>query len=140
MNAGRTILMAAMISIAPLPATAEDAAPLLDRWYTALFDIDRDAFQALLADEAVIRLEDLAIDQTKDEFIAALDDWEDASKDADFAWQSDPEAPASETEATALVCYRFPANTIMTRETFRFESGRVIESVQKGIGDSCDDF
>lgn len=132
--------MIAALSFLPLPADAQEGTPVLDAWYAALFEVDRTAFSQLLADEAIIRLEDFGIEQTKDEFISALDEWEEAIKDADFAWQTDPDAAGNAEEATALVCYRFPTNTLMTREFFRFREGKVVESVQKSIGDSCEDF
>lgn len=136
----RAALISFAVALMPLAAQAQEAHPVLEKWYAALFDIDRASFETLLADGAVVKLEDFGVEQTKTEFIDALDEWEDASKDADFAWQIDPEAPNTGDEATALVCYRFPTNTLMTREAFRFQDGKVFESVQKSIGDSCDDF
>jgi hypothetical protein len=72
------------------PARADDA--LLERWYAALFDADREAISELLSDDATIRLEDLGVTQTKTEFIAALDEWEEIVQTANFAWQIDAEA------------------------------------------------
>lgn len=140
MKACTIALTAISLCMMPLPALGDDVSPLLETWYTALFNVDRSAFSTLLADGAVIRLEDLAIEQTREEFIESLDAWEEASKESDFAWQADPDGANTASVGTALVCYRFPDNTIMTRETFRFVDGKVVESVQKGIGDSCDDF
>jgi hypothetical protein len=120
------------------PARADDA--LLDRWYAALFDADREAISELLSDNATIRLQDLGVTQTKTEFIAALDEWEEIVQTANFAWQIDAEAAQDPNQATALVCYQFPDNELMIREVFSFDGGRITGSVQSTVSDSCEEF
>ncbi|MEQ8480806.1 MAG: nuclear transport factor 2 family protein [Hoeflea sp.] len=113
---------------------------ILERWYTALFDVDREALSELLADEALIRLEDLGVTQTKAEYIASLDEWEEIARNTNFAWQIDAEAPQDPDQATALVCYQFPDNDLMMREIFSFGDGRITGSVQSAVGDTCEEF
>jgi hypothetical protein len=113
---------------------------LLDRWYTALFDVNRLAIADLLADDAVITLEDLGVTQTKAEFIEALDEWEDAIKNANLAWQLEEGAEASATTASVLVCYQFPENEMMIREVFGFRGTKIVSSVQTTVGESCENF
>ena len=105
-----------------------------------MFDVNRVAIADLLADDAVIKLEDLDISQTKAEFIEALDEWEEIVKTANFAWQVDESAPVDENSATVLVCYQFPDNELMIRETLGFRDGKIISSVQTNASDSCEDF
>jgi len=140
MSAIRT-LTAAMALAAVLngsPCVAQNS--LLDRWYTAMFDVNRVAIDDLLAEDAVIQLEDLGLSQTKAEYMDALDEWEDIVKTANFAWQIEEGAPADETNATVLVCYQFPDNELMIREAFTFRDGKIISSVHKTVSDSCEDF
>jgi dihydroxyacetone kinase DhaKLM complex PTS-EIIA-like component DhaM len=113
---------------------------LLDRWYTALFDVNRVAITDLLADDAVITLEDLGVTQTKAEFIEALDEWEEAVKNANLAWQLEEGAEADATRASVLVCYQFPENEMMIREVFGFRDTKIISNVQTTVGDSCENF
>lgn len=140
MSAIRT-LTAAMALAAVLngsPSVAQNS--LLDRWYTAMFDVNRVAIDDLLAEDAIIQLEDLGVSRTKAEYMDALDEWEDIVKTANFAWQVEEGAPADETNATVLVCYQFPENELMIREAFTFRDGKILSSVQTNVSDSCEDF
>ncbi|MEQ8308599.1 MAG: nuclear transport factor 2 family protein [Hoeflea sp.] len=131
-------LAAGMSVVSMASARAENG--ILERWYTALFDVDREALSELLADEALIQLEDLGITQTKAEYIASLDEWEEVAQNTNFAWQIDAEAPQDADQATALVCYQFPDNDLMMREVFSFGDGRITGSVQSAVGDTCEEF
>ena len=122
------------------PVFAAPTSPLLEKWYPALFDADTDALEALLADNAEIRLDDLGIVQTKAEFLESLGEWQESTDGAKFDWKLDPAAAQSDSEATALVCYRFPSNELMTRESFTFAEGRITGSIQTTVGESCAGF
>lgn len=131
-------LVAGISGIGMGSARAENG--ILERWYTALFDVDREALSELLAEEAVIQLEDLGVTQTKAEYIASLDEWEEIAANTNFAWQIDAEAPQDADQATALVCYQFPDNDLMMREVFSFGNGKITGSVQSAVGDTCEEF
>lgn len=140
MNAVRRLTMLLVVA-ALLPASPVLAQnTLLDRWYTALFDVNRLAIADLLAEDVVINLEDLGVTQTKAEFIESLDEWEDVVKDANLAWQLDDSAEAGPNEASVLVCYQFPDNELMIREVFGFRDSKIVSSVQTTVGDSCENF
>ncbi|SOE16927.1 hypothetical protein SAMN05877838_1813 [Hoeflea halophila] len=140
MNAVRRLRMLLVVA-ALLPASPVLAqTTLLDRWYTALFDVNRLAIADLLAEDVVINLEDLGVTQTKAEFIESLDEWEDVVKNANLAWQLDDGAEAGPNEASVLVCYQFPDNELMIREVFRFRDSKIVSSVQTTVGDSCESF
>lgn len=138
----RTLLMAAIMLAGLTAATAAEEAgkTILEKWYPALFSADADTLSDLLAGDAQIRLVDLGITQTKAEFLESLDEWEDSVEGAEFDWKLDPDANLSDTEATALVCYRFPDNELMTREVFAFANGLIESSIQTTAGESCEDF
>lgn len=124
-----------------LPASSALAQnSLLDRWYSALFDVNRIALADLLAEDAVINLEDLGVTQTKAEFVEALDEWEDVVKDANLAWQIEDGTVSDLTTATVLVCYQFPDKELLIREVFEFRDSAIISSVQTTIGDTCENF
>lgn len=140
MGAVRFLIFVLMCSLAAGTVSARADSPILDRWYWALFNVDRELITELLSDNATIQLEDLGVIQTKAEFIAALDEWEEIAQTANFAWQLDSEAPQDSEQATALVCYQFPGNDLMVRESFTFDAGKITTSVQSTVGDTCDDF
>lgn len=124
-----------------LPASSALAqSSLVDRWYTALFDVNRIALTDLLAEDAVINLEDLGVTQTKAEFIEALDEWEGVVKNANLAWQIEDGTGADLTTASVLVCYQFPDNERLIREVLEFRDAKIISSVQTTVGDNCENF
>jgi hypothetical protein len=116
---------------------AEDAGAVVEKWYAALASSDSAAFEDIIASDAVITLNDLETDQNKQEFIESLGEWQDAMKGASIRHKI--ESAAADT-ASVLVCYTFPDNEALGRETFRVKDGKVAESVQMTIGDSCAEY
>ena len=129
------LVLAALISTNAFAGEAEKA--IADKWYAALSSINRTDVAALLADNAKITLGDLDVEQTKTEFLTSLDEWEDAMKGSTIRH-------AVETDAdgvlTMLVCYKFPENETLGRESFKFEAGQIIESNQETVAETCDEF
>lgn len=115
----------------------EPGKAIADRWYSALASIDRVEIAGLLADNAKITLGDIDIEQTKVEFVASLDEWEDAMKGSTIRHfiESDENGVL-----TVLVCYKFPENESMGREVFSFADGKILTSNQETIAISCADF
>lgn len=140
MTAVRSLIFLLGIGLILPVAPAAAQSSLLDRWYTALFDVNRIAIADLLAEDAVINLEDLGVTQTKAEFIEALDEWEDVAKNANLAWQLEEGTEADATKASVLVCYQFPDNEMMIREVFGFRDTKIVSSVQTTVSDSCENF
>lgn len=137
----RPLVLAVMMLGLAAPAGAQSGAhTVLDAWYAALFATDRAKLDTLLAADAEIVLEDIGITQTKPEFIGSLEEWADAIEGADLSWRLDADEPASASVATALVCYRFANNEVMTRERFVFSDGQVRTSTQIPAGDACEGF
>lgn len=117
------------------PARADEN-PTISTWYAALAASDREKLGELLADDAVIVLEDLGIEQTKAEFIAALDEWETAVDGAEIRHRID----GAENGMTAVtVCYDFPDNQLLTRELFAIDAGHITKTIQTSIADDCSD-
>ncbi len=128
------LLFCALSSAAP---AAENAEAIVEKWYAALEAVDRAAFETLIADDGVITLNDLETDQSKREFIESLDEWQDAMRGAEIRHKTETATPDT---ASVLVCYTFPGNETLGRETFRVENSKVRESVQTVIGDSCAEY
>jgi hypothetical protein len=119
-------------------ALAEDTAEaVVEKWYAALAAADSAVFQDIIADDAVITLNDLETNQSKQDFLGSLSEWEDAMKVASVRHKIETATP---DDASVLVCYTFPSNEALGRETFRVEGSKIKESVQTTIGDSCAEF
>ncbi len=134
----RLILVIAVILLATLPVPADDAQnAIIESWYSALGTADRAVFDKILADDATVILEDIDTIQTKDEFLASLDEWKNAVRNAKVRHRI---GGVEGDTMTVFVCYQFPANTTYTREIFNFRNGRIIESAQSSLGGACEGF
>ena len=127
---------ALLVAVAAMPARADEAA-VIDRWYAALLAADRAGLSELLAEDARIRLADIGVEQDKREFIASMDEWQGAVAGAAIRHRIEK----SENGVTSvIVCYDFPANDLLTRETFALAGERITASSQASVADSCDGY
>ena len=97
------------------PAAMADDRHIIERWYSALETSDRAEFEAILAADARIELNQLGIVQTRQEFIDSLDNWEAISNGLviTYEWEG-----IDATSASAEVCYRFPDQSFTNLEIF----------------------
>jgi hypothetical protein len=123
-----------LLALLAAPAQAGSADKLIERWYDALQRVDRAELAALLSDNAVIRLNDLKIEQTKAEFIASMDEWEAAVVGTTLRFRIEGEAAGV---TTVTVCYDFPDNDILMREAFITAGDVIVSSTQTTIADDC---
>lgn len=127
-------LAASMLAGVPVARAQQNT---VDDWYVALAAVDRDRLAALLDSDARIVLSDLGVEQSKAEFIAALDEWQQAV--AGTTIRHRVEGTAGDV-STVLACYAFPANAVLMRETFRLRAGLIIENVQTQVAENCDGY
>lgn len=135
----KTIIFVGAFSSLCVSAFAQNNKTAIKPWFQALSPVDREVISELLADNAQIELKDFDITQSKDEFVESLDIWEDAIENGSIAFKIDEDA-SSEENITTKVCYKFPSNELMTIETFMFDDGMIIKSIQETIADDCSDF
>ncbi|SJM31716.1 nuclear transport factor 2 family protein [Mesorhizobium delmotii] len=129
-------LAAAALLFSVMSARADDGA-LIDRWYAALLVADRTELSDLLADDVRIKLDDLGVVQTKQEFIASIDDWKGAVAGAEIRHRIE------KTEGgvtTVIACYDFPNNDMLMQETFAIADNRITASSQAAIAENCDGY
>ncbi|MER8485567.1 nuclear transport factor 2 family protein [Mesorhizobium sp. M1322] len=127
-------LAAAALLFSVISARADDGA-LIGRWYAALLVADRTELSDLLADDVRIKLDDLGVVQTKQEFIASIDDWKGAVAGAEIRHRIE------KTEGgvtTVIACYDFPNNDMLMQETFAISDNRITASSQAAIAENCD--
>ena len=133
----RAIIFAvAALLFSLIPARADDGA-IIDRWYSALLVADRTELSDLLADDVRIELDDLGVVQSKQEFIASIDEWKGAVAGAAIRHRIE------KTEAgvtTVIACYDFPNNDMLMQETFAVTGNRITASSQAAIAENCDGF
>ncbi len=131
----RMQLLLAAMALTVSPSLADDD-PVLAQWFDALRTTDREALADLLADDARIVLNDIGIEQTKEEFLGSLDAWEEATgSGTDIRYRVEEELGA---ETVVTVCYDFPGNSVLTSERFLIEGESIRESNQTQIAESCD--
>lgn len=133
----RGAALAALAILAAAGPASADPEAVLERWYEALMQPDRAALADMLAEDATITLEDLGISQTRDEFIASMDEWEDAVKDASEEHRLDSTVGDA---TTMLVCYRFAGNDLLMRERFVFDGDTITQSTQTTVAEDCGQF
>lgn len=135
----KTIIFVGAFSSLCVSAFAQNNKTAIKPWFQALSPVDREVISELLADDAQIELKDYDITQSKEEFVEALDNWEEAIESGSIAFKIDEDA-SSEENITTKVCYKFSSNELMTVETFEFNEGMIIKSVQETIADDCAEF
>ena len=135
------LLAAALVTIAlATPALAQGPAATVDAFYDAVRSGDAEALQSVLADDAVIRLADLGFDMTKEAFVESMDTWVEVAADMTMRVKPDPATPDTEETAVRLVCYDFPSNQSLTRETSTVVNGKITANMQEEIAESCEGF
>ena len=131
------IALLACAMLLPVSARASLETDILDRWYALLGKADATGLAGMLAPKAKITLEDIGTTQTKAEFIDSIDAWGEAIDGGSIRYRI--EATAAGT-ATALVCYRFASNDLLTKEVFRIVSGLITRSVQTKVAENLPGF
>jgi len=132
----RSFLLAVLLLSSVIGASADDGA-IIDRWYSALLVADRSELRELLADDARMKLDDIGVVQTKQDFIASIDEWQGAVAGAAIRHRIEKSANG---ETTVLACYDFPGNDTLMRETFVVAGGRIIASTQTAVAQDCSDY
>jgi hypothetical protein len=135
-NIRSIVFTAATLLVAIIAARADDRA-IISRWYSALLVADRTELSDLLSDDVRIKLDDLGIVQSKQEFIASIDEWKGAVAGAAIRHRIEK----SESGVTTVVaCYDFPNNDMLMQETFAVSDNRITASSQAAIAENCDGF
>jgi hypothetical protein len=130
----RVAFVAAALLSSLVCARADDGA-LIDRWYSALLVADRTELTDLLADDVRIKLDDLGVVQSKQEFIASIDEWQGAVAGAAIRHRIEKR----EAGVTSVIaCYNFPNNDMLMHETFAIANDRITASTQKALAESCE--
>jgi hypothetical protein len=132
-----SILFAALVwAAAAMPAFADDGA-VIDRWYAALLAADRAGLADLLSEDARIDLADLGIEQSKQEFLDSMDEWEASVKGAAIRHRIEKSEGGV---STVFACYDFPGNDLLMQETFTIAGDRITASSQATVAENCDSF
>jgi len=132
-NRLRVFVTAALLLSTIVRASADDGA-VIDRWYSALLVADRTELSELLADDVRMKLNDIGVIQTKQDFIASIDEWQGAVAGATIRHRIEK---SENGETTVLACYDFPSNDMLMRETFTVAGGRITASTQTAVAQDC---
>jgi len=132
-NRWRVFVTAALLMSTIVRASADDGV-VIDRWYSALLVADRTELSELLSDDVRMKLDDLGVVQTKQDFIASIDEWQGAVAGATIRHRIEK---SENGETTVLACYDFPSNDMLMRETFTVAGGRITASTQTAVAQDC---
>ncbi|RUX06644.1 MULTISPECIES: nuclear transport factor 2 family protein [unclassified Mesorhizobium] len=136
MSVRPVVFAAAALLIAIVAARADDRA-IISRWYSALLVADRTELSDLLADDVRIKLDDLGVVQSKQEFIASLDEWKGAVAGAAIRHRIEKSEGGV---TTVIACYDFPDNDMLMQETFAVNNNRITASSQAAIAENCEGY
>ncbi len=127
-------LLAALLLVSSIMRASADDGAVIDRWYSALLVADRSELTELLADDARLKLDDIGVIQSKQDFIASIDEWQGAVAGAAIRHRIEK---SENGQTTVLACYDFPGNDTLMRETFTVAAGRITESTQTAVAQDC---
>jgi|GEM_PF-568223 len=137
------VLLSSLAIMSPASGANHDTTEIVveppqqvERWFAALGSVNKREFNALIADDAVIVLKDLGVDQTKQEFISALAEWQRLTRGANIIYRY---VAIEDNTVTVNVCYRFRSNEQLNQESFTFDDEQITGSVQEFKGDDCGD-
>ncbi|TPM25393.1 nuclear transport factor 2 family protein [Mesorhizobium sp. B2-3-4] len=130
------LFTAAALLLAIIAARADDGT-IISRWYSALLVADRTELSDLLADDVRINLDDLGVVQSKQEFIASLDEWKGAVAGAAIRHRIEKSEGGV---TTVIACYDFPNNNVLMQETFAVADSHITASSQAAIAENCDGY
>ena len=130
----RSIAFAIAALLFSIVCARADEGAIIDRWYSALLVADRTELSELLADDVRMKLNDIGVIQTKQDFIASIDEWQGAVAGATIRHRIEK---SENGETTVLACYDFPSNDMLMRETFTVAGGRITASTQTAVAQDC---
>ena len=131
---GRKFLLAALLLVSSVMRASADDGAIIDRWYSALLVADRSELTELLADDVRMKLDDIGVIQTKQDFIDSIDEWQGAVAGAEIRHRIEK---SENGQTTVLACYDFPSNDTLMRETFTVAGGRITASTQTAVAQDC---
>ena len=136
----RSTAILASLTLCIAPALAREPAETVAAFYDALRAADGERLSALMTDDAVVRLADLGFDMSREEFTDSMDVWGEVMEGATMRVRPDPATTDGATSVVRVVCYEFPSNTVLTRETTTLDGGLVARNEQEEIGTECEGF
>ena len=128
------VFLAATLLLCTIGRASADDGAVIDRWYSALLVADRTELSDLLADDVRMKLDDIGVVQTKEDFIASIEEWRRAVAGAAIRHRIEK---SENGETTVLACYDFPNNDTLMRETFTVAGGRIVASTQTAVAQDC---
>lgn len=128
------VFLAAALLLSTIARGSADDGAIIDRWYSALLVADRTELADLLADDVRMKLDDIGVVQTKQDFIGSIDEWQGAVAGAAIRHRIEK---SEKGETTVLACYDFPSNDTLMRETFTVAGGRITASTQTAVAQDC---
>lgn len=119
------------------PALADEPERVVQEWYRRLSKSDIVGLASLIAPNAVFHTEASGKSQSREEFIAYMDQSQDVLANAGIRHKLQEK---DETTITMIVCYDFQPGLTLNRETYRIADGKIVNARQKRLAEDCDGF
>ncbi len=132
------VLAGSLFAIAlTAPALADEPERVVQEWYRRLSESDIASLAGLIAPNAVFHTEASGKSQSREEFIAYMDQSQDVLANAEIRHKLQEK---DETTITMIVCYDFQPGLTLNRETYSVADGKIVNARQKRLAEDCDGF
>ncbi|WP_379066855.1 nuclear transport factor 2 family protein [Mesorhizobium sp. UC22_110] len=119
------------------PAQADEPERVVREWYRRLSESDVAGLAGLIAPNAVFHTEASGKSQSREEFIAYMEQSQDVLANAEIRHRLQEK---DETSITMIVCYDFQPGLTLNQETYRIADGKIVNARQKRLAEDCDGF
>lgn len=135
----RNLMLAALALTALVvsPAAADEPERVMQEWYRLLGEPDIAGLAGLIAPSATFHTEASGKSQSRDEFIAYMEQSQDILANADIRHKLHEKG---DTTITMIVCYDFQPGLALNQETYRVANGKIVDARQKRLAEDCDGF
>ncbi|MBN9237219.1 MULTISPECIES: nuclear transport factor 2 family protein [Phyllobacteriaceae] len=127
----------ALAAFAVAPAAADEPERVMQEWYRLLDQPDIAGLAGLIAPSATFHTEASGKSQSRDEFIAYMEQSQDILANADIRHRLQEKG---ETSITMIVCYDFQPGLTLNQETYSVADGKIVDARQKRLAENCDGF
>ncbi len=120
-----------------IPALADEPERVVQEWYQRLSKSDIAGLAGLFAPDAVFHTEASGKSQSREEFIAYMDEARDILANAEIRHKLQEK---NETSITMIVCYDFQPGFTLNQETYSIADGKIVGARQKRLAEDCNGF
>lgn len=123
--------------LAPSFAMVDEPERVVQDWYRRLRESDINGLAGLISPDAVFHTEASGKSQSREEFIAYMEQSQDILANAEIRHRLQEKDADS---VTMIVCYDFQPGLTLNQEIYRVANGKIVNARQKRLAEDCDGF